>query len=181
MFWYDGIGFRPVEEDDLDDIRFLRNEPSTWMNLTSVGQINRIEQREWHEKVSRDPRIEYYSIVKEEKAFPISFENGFLGIIRMDEIDINNRSIRVGADIVPDERRKGYGTKAFEAILKYCFDHLNMHRLWLCVLEDNEIAKKLYKNVGFQEEGKYREAIWRDGKYHNYIVMSILEGEYKSK
>lgn len=179
MFWHNGIGFRPVEEEDLNSIRKLRNDPSTWLQLTSIGQINKAKQKEWFERICRDSKVEYYSLVKEQTSFPVSFPGDFLGIIRMDEIDVHNRSIRVGADIVPEERGKGYGTRALQAILEYCFNQLGMHRCWLCVLEDNKIARKLYKNMGFKEEGKYREAIWRNGKWHDYIVMSILEEEYK--
>jgi len=179
MFWHNGIGFRPVEEEDLENIRVLRNEPSTWVFLTFLGQINKLEQKEWFLKISRDPSVAYYTLVKEEKDFPISYPGDFLGIIRMDEINVHNRSIRVGADIVPVERGKGYGTKALGAILKFCFDHLGVHRVWLCVLENNEVAIKLYKNAGFKEEGKLRGAIWRNGKWNDYVVMSILEGEYR--
>jgi len=179
MFYYSGIGFRPVEERDLEALRFLRNDPSTWMNLTTVGQINRIRQKDWFERICRDPNVEYYSIVEEEKSFPVMSAGRLLGVIRMDEIDVHNRSIRVGVDIIVTERGKGWGTKTFKAILKYCFDHLGMHRLWLCVLENNDVAIKLYKNSGFKKEGQLRGAIWRNGRWNDYIVMSILEDEYK--
>jgi RimJ/RimL family protein N-acetyltransferase len=65
-------------------------------------------------------------------------------------------------------------------LLKYCFDYLGMHRVWLCVLDTNEVGIKLYVNSGFKLEGKYREAIWRDGGWHDYIVMSLLEGDYRA-
>lgn len=179
MFWYKDIGFRPVEKRDIEEIRRLRNEPSTWIFLTDVTQINSEMQEKWFEGMSKSKDKAYFSIFKEKKDFPISYEGDFLGIIRMDQIDQNNRSIRVGCDIVPSERGKGYGTKAFEAILKFCFDHMGMHRLWLCTLENNEVAKKLYKNSGLKEEGRHRQAIWRDGRWHDLIIMSILEDEYR--
>ena len=120
----------------------------------------------------------YFTIVKEEKHFPVAYEGDFLGIIRMDSIDSNNRSVRVGLDIDPNQRGQGFGSLAFKALLSFCFDHWNQHRVWLCVLEDNKIAKKMYDNLGFKEEGRYRESIFRNGKYVDYIVMSILESEY---
>jgi len=181
MFWHNGLGFRSVEEDDLEQIRTLRNDPSTWVFLTSIGQISKLKQREWYQRINQDSSVAYYSLVEEYKDFPVSYEGDFLGIIRMDEIDIHNRSIRVGADIIPDKRGKGWGTKAFQAILRFCFDQLGVHRIWLCVLEDNTIALKLYKSAGFTEEGRYRQAIWRDGKFKNYIIMSILEDEYRGQ
>lgn len=179
MFWHDNIGFRPIEKRDIEDIRKLRNEPSIWMYLTDVTQISSEMQERWFEGLSKSKDKAYFSVFKEKKDFPISYEGDFLGIIRMDQIDYINRSIRVGCDIVPKERGKGYGTKTFKAILEFCFGHMGMHRLWLLTLESNKVARKLYKNVRFQEEGRFRESIWRDGKWNDCIVMSILEDEYR--
>jgi len=181
MFWYEGVGIRPVEVEDLESIRHLRNEESTWKYLTHVKQINEYEQKEWFKRISINTDEAYYTVVAEERLgdAPVSGEGDFLGIARMRNIDVTNRSIQVGCDIMPDKRGLGWGTKTFHVILKYCFDYLNMHRVWLCVVENNDVAIRLYYNVGFKEEGKYRDAIFRDGKYLDYIVMSILEDEYK--
>lgn len=181
MYWHDGLGFRPVEERDLEQIRKLRNDPTTWIYLTDITQINERQQQRWFDSLLDSGRQRmYFTIVSEEKEFPISTEGDFLGIIRFDSVDVNNRNVRVGADIVPEKRGRGIGTRAYGAILKFCFDHWNMHRIWLCVLEDNEIAKKLYKNVGFSEEGRLRQAVFRDGCWKDYIVMSILDEEYRA-
>jgi RimJ/RimL family protein N-acetyltransferase len=179
VHWFEGIGFRPVEKKDLEDIRTLRNDPTTWVHLTDPTQISPAMQERWFESIEKAKDKAYFSIFKAIKEFPIIYTGDFLGIARFDQLDANNRSIRVGADIVPGERGKGYGTKALNGILKYWFDHMNFHRVWLCVLETNHVARKLYENVGLKEEGIMREAVWRDGQYRDYIIMSILEEEYR--
>ncbi len=171
MFWYSDIGFRVVEEKDLERIRVLRNNPSTWIHLTDISPISAESQKEWFLTVSRRTDRGYFVV------FDDTCE--FIGIVRMDEIDRVNRSIRVGADVVPEMRGQGYGHKIYRALKKYCFDYLNMHRVWLAVLSSNERATRLYEKQGFMIEGRYREAIFRDGKYLDYILMSILEEEYK--
>lgn len=181
MFWHDGVGFRPVEHRDIEMIRVMRNNQATWMMLTDVSLISESQQERWFESLADSKGRQYFSVFKVEQEFPILFEGDFLGFIRFDQIDMNNHSARVGMDIMPNERSKGYGTKAFEAILKYCFEHWAMHRLWLCVLEKNEVAQKLYKKVGFSLEGVMREAIFRNGKWNDYLVMSILEDDYRGK
>lgn len=171
MFQYQGIGFRVVEERDLERIRALRNDPSTWMNLTDISSISADGQKEWFRTINR----------RNDRGYFVVFDQtcDFIGIVRMDEIDHVNRSIRVGADVVPEQRGRGYGRKIYIAIKKYCFDFLNMHRVWLAVLSSNERATRLYQGQGFKVEGRYREAIFRDGKYLDYILMSILEEEYR--
>ncbi len=155
---------RPVEARDLERIRRLRNDQSTWAYLTDGTQISPAMQEKWFANISEALDRCYLTVTKINKDFPIIHEGNFLGIIRMDCIDVTNRSVRIGADVVPQERGKGYGTKIYKMLLKYCFDCLNYHRLWLCVLDTNKIAIKLYSNVGFFIEGVMKEAVFRDGK-----------------
>lgn len=49
-----------------------------------------------------------------------------------------------------------------------------MHRIYLTVLENNKNAYNLYKKIGFKEDGVLRDAIFKNGKYCNLIMMSIL-------
>jgi RimJ/RimL family protein N-acetyltransferase len=93
----------------------------------------------------------------------------------MDEIDLQNRSVRVGADVAVLKRRQGYGVGIYEALKKYCFDDLGMHRIWLLVLETNRPARALYRKVGFAEEGRMKKAIWRGGCWVDYVSMSTLK------
>lgn len=171
MFAYEGVVIRTVEERDLEPMRALRNDPTTWTMLTDVGMIDAGSQRRWFERVQAASDRRYYTVCDD--------DHDFLGIVRTDEIDRVNRSIRVGADIVRELRGRGYGRKVYRLLKKYCFDYLNMHRVWLAVLDTNPSAMRLYESAGFQVEGRYREAVFRDGRYHDYILMSILEQQYR--
>ena len=55
----------------------------------------------------------------------------------------------------------------------------NLHKISLEVLETNERAIKLYKKIGFIEEGVKRDEIYKKDKWVNSIIMSILENEIK--
>ncbi|MBU5351151.1 GNAT family N-acetyltransferase [Paenibacillus barcinonensis] len=47
------------------------------------------------------------------------------------------------------------------------------------VYEYNQAAHKCYLKCGFQEEGRYRKKIYKNGTYWDSIVMSILKNEYE--
>ena len=173
LFTYQGISIRVVEQHDLEKMRALRNDPSTWIYLTDVHFVSAPAQERWFIKVSESADRKYF-VIRDE-------EHEFIGIVRCDEIDHLNRSMRIGCDIVPQLRGHGYGSRVYELLFKYCFDFLNMHRLWLLVIDTNQVAIRLYTKSGFREEGRYRESLFRDGHYHDYIVMSILEDEYRSR
>ena len=170
MFEYAGIRIRSVEESDLEQMVSLRADPTVWMNLGNIEMISLRAQKNWFEHMVSNPRARYYILC--------SAEINFIGIVRTDEIDYINRSIRVGGDILPEYRGQDYGTRMFQLLKKYCFDYLNMNRAWLLVLETNHVAIRLYKKVGFVEEVRQRQAIYRDGLYMDYIMMSMLKSEY---
>lgn len=172
-FTHEGLHLRTVEPRDLQQIADLRNDQSTWTQLTDPRPLGPSDQKAWYESLgSRSGKL--YMVACSEK-YP------FIGLIRMDEIDHLNRSIRVGADVQIELRGKGFGKAIYKAVLKYCFDQLNMNRVWLAVLDTNSKARSLYKKMGFKEEGRYRQAIFRDGAYVDYILMSILKEEYFDK
>lgn len=80
----------------------------------------------------------------------------------------------------PEARGKGYGTDAVKTLLKFAFLELNLHRVGLQVFSDNARAISSYKKAGFQQEGIIREAIRRDGKYTDIVMMGILRREWEA-
>ena len=170
-FSHAGVSFKVVEEKDLAEIAALRNDYTTWSFLTDPLPVYMGAQKDWLAGLSSAKGKMYFTV--------FDSINPFVGLVRMDEMDKMNASIRVGADVATKLRGLGHGWKIYEAIKKYCFDYLNVHRVWLLVLETNKRAIKLYKKQGFRLEGKQRQAIFRDGKYLDYLMMSILEEEYR--
>ena len=55
---------------------------------------------------------------------------------------------------------------------------MNLHNIMLSVDADNKAGITCYKKVGFQESGRRREWIFKDGKYIDKIYMDILEREF---
>lgn len=101
----------------------------------------------------------------------------YIGQIDFHVIDWKNRSARIGLVVgTPGNRGKGYGSEALNTLVDYGFRFMNLHRMDLLVREDNLSARRCYEKCGFVEEGRMREAIFRDGRYLDMIVMSILEG-----
>ncbi len=162
---------KPLEAGHLENFRALRNDPQTSYYLTSVVPINPVKQKKWFEAVSADDSRMFFAIETHGKEF--------LGLIRCDEWDKINRSIRIGVDIVPSHRRRGFATQAYRILLDFLFFQLNIHRVWLLVASFNDAAIPLYKKLGFRKEGKQRDAIFRNGTYHDYIMMSMLSHEYE--
>ena len=75
---------------------------------------------------------------------------------------------------------KGAGYFAVKEILNHAFKDLNLNRIHLTVFSTNQRAINLYKKVGFIEEGRLRQAIYKNGGYNDMLQMSILVDEFSS-
>jgi RimJ/RimL family protein N-acetyltransferase len=62
--------------------------------------------------------------------------------------------------------------------LGFAFDEMNLHRIQLSVYEFNQRAMRCYEKCGFRHEGRAREAFYREGKYHDSLLMAILRQEF---
>jgi RimJ/RimL family protein N-acetyltransferase len=74
---------------------------------------------------------------------------------------------------------QGYGSEATNLMLAHAFRQLALHRVALTVFEFNPRAIRAYKKCGFVEEGRARDAIFRDGRFWDEIHMSVLDHEWE--
>lgn len=69
---------------------------------------------------------------------------------------------------------RGYAREASLRIMEYCFETLNLRKITLGVVEDNERALKLYQGLGFVVEGIYRNHGFYNGKWCNVVRMAAF-------
>jgi RimJ/RimL family protein N-acetyltransferase len=75
---------------------------------------------------------------------------------------------------------RGFGTEAVRLVLGFAFGELNLHRVQLTVFAYNQRAIALYRKLGFQHEGTYREALHRDGQRHDMLLYGLLRREWEA-
>ncbi len=73
---------------------------------------------------------------------------------------------------------KGIGTEVTKAVTNYGFSTLGLHRIFLTVSELNQGAVRAYEKAGYILAGTLRDAAFRDGKFHNKVLMSALSSEW---
>jgi RimJ/RimL family protein N-acetyltransferase len=63
-------------------------------------------------------------------------------------------------------------------LLRYAFTELNLFRVSLNVFGYNQRAIRSYEKAGFVIEGCQRQALRRDGQYHDLVFMGVLRDEW---
>jgi RimJ/RimL family protein N-acetyltransferase len=71
-------------------------------------------------------------------------------------------------------RGQGIGTSLLRRAIEWAKDTGIVTRIELFVLERNTIAIYMYQKLGFEVEGRRRKAIFRDGEYHDELMMGLL-------
>lgn len=75
---------------------------------------------------------------------------------------------------------RGYATDAMRTICRYGFEKMRLHKITLTVVAENQAAHRVYRKVGFVDEGRLRQAFRRDGQWYDMFTMGLLEGELRS-
>ncbi|KAL9624522.1 MAG: hypothetical protein Q9160_001186 [Pyrenula sp. 1 TL-2023] len=93
----------------------------------------------------------------------------------------HHRQGSIGISILAAYQRKGYGTEAIEWALNWAFQIAGLHRVAIGQFSYNPDAGKLYRKMGFIQEGVQREALWWNGGWHDINDMSMLEHEWRER
>jgi len=105
-----------------------------------------------------------------------------IGIVGLYEINWLARHAELR--IVIGEKKywgKGLGPDVTAAIVKYGFEKLNLHKIHLGCNASDKRANRCYEKVGFVREGTIRDYHFRNGKYYNANLYSILRDEFYKK
>jgi len=74
---------------------------------------------------------------------------------------------------------KGYSKEAGKLIVDHAFKNLNLERIYCGTSEKNVPMQKLAVGMGFKEEGRRRNAIFKNGEYLDIIEYGILKEEWQ--
>jgi RimJ/RimL family protein N-acetyltransferase len=75
--------------------------------------------------------------------------------------------------------RKGYAREAMRLLCDHGFGALNLNRIACGTFEDNQGMKRLALAVGMQEEGRRRQAAFKQGRYVDVIEYGVLKSDYE--
>lgn len=170
----EGVRLRALEPTDLD--RCLR-----WMNDPEVTEF--LPMREPVSSMSYAKELDEASRGEDFRSRSYAIEvdgTGHVGNISLKQIYWYDRTAEL--TIIIGEKQRwdcGYGTEAVRTLLRHAFEELNLHRIWLTVAVDNRRAIRCYEKCGFIREGTLRDAVYRQARYQDRYLMSVLSTEFR--
>lgn len=170
------IYLRPAVPNDLDDYYTYLCDAEVTQFTGSHQTFTKEATARWLEKISTpdEGRVDLMIITKD--------TDQLVGEVVVNEIDPINRSANIRIGITGGANRgKGYGTEALLLMLWHAFETLHLHRVELGVYDFNGRAIHVYEKIGFQREGVQRDLLFLNEEYHDCILMSMLEHEYRER
>jgi diamine N-acetyltransferase len=167
------IFLRPFGRDDLPYIQKWSSDAELRKLIGEVAPMSRADTEKWYRELLADKDRVWFAIVVKKGDRVI----GEAGLLRMFRPWRNtDMTIIIGEK---DARGKGYGKEAGHLLLSHAFEHLGFHRVSVGVVGFNKNAIRFWKSLGFKKEGVKRDEYFCDNKYSDFVLMSILENEFR--
>jgi diamine N-acetyltransferase len=168
------VYLRPFSKDDLPHSQRWSRDPEIRRLTGEVAPMTDAEAEKLFLDLRNDNDRQWYAIVLKEGSRVI----GECGLLRMFRPwRCTDMTVIVGEK---DVWGKGYGSEAGRLLLDYAFEQLGFHRISICVVGFNERALKFWEGLGFKKEGVERDGYYCDGEFSDFVMMSILEDEFKT-
>lgn len=163
-----GIYLRLMGPEDTDLIVEWRNSDSVRKNFIYQALFTRESHENWVRTMIETGKVVQMMICELETGRAV-------GSVYIRDIETMHRKAEYGIFIGEDHARgKGYGTAAARLMIKYCFEELKLHRLFLRVYAENAQAIRSYEKAGFEKEAYLHDDVYVDGRYRDIVLMGII-------
>ncbi|MBU6288049.1 MAG: GNAT family N-acetyltransferase [Chloroflexi bacterium] len=103
-----------------------------------------------------------------------------IGLVSLWDRSVPHDAAELSIWLGSQHRDRGLGTEALRLSLRYAFDDLELHKVYLRVLDYNLRARRAYEKCGFVVEGYLREEMRVNGTWHTLIYMGVLGPDFEA-
>lgn len=164
---------RALEPDDYKTSIEWRRDSQIWDMLGGTRYyVSSASEKKWVEDTiaqSKDIKL----------AICLIENDMYIGNVYITDINYINRTGRSHV-LVGDKNcwGKGYAGEALKLILQFVFKERGLNRIEALVLEDNIQSLKMFKKLGYQQDGILRQSVYKNGEFKNQVVLSILASDF---
>jgi RimJ/RimL family protein N-acetyltransferase len=170
----DLVKLRAMEPSDAESLWRWNHDQEVmrWMDNGYAQSLARVTT--W---LTERPRNDYGDVLFGIEALD---DGKLIGLIRLHDAEPELGCASL--DIYLGEKEywgRGYATDSVRTACRYGFQQMRLHRITLTVVTENLAAHKVYRKVGFVEEGRLREVFRRDGQWYDKFTMGLLSSELR--
>ena len=169
------IYLRALEPEDLDFVFAIENNETIWEVSNTQTPYSRFLIMQYLENAHQDihqAKQLRLAICKNDTLEPI-------GLIDLFDFDPKNHRAGIGI-VIEDKknRNQGIGSEALSLLIKYAFNHLNLHQLFANIGSNNKASLKLFTTFGFQKIGTKKDWNFHQGKYADEELFQLIHRKH---
>lgn len=130
--------------------------------------VSKYEHEDWFRTRTKDRYNKTYAI-------KIKETNQIVGLVGNNDYDFINRSTNTFIYIgETDIRGKGIGQESFSLFLNFCFNELNIRKVYSYLYSYNKASRNMLEKCGYVLEGELKQHWFKDGKYNDVLLMGRI-------
>ena len=205
----DGLCLSALTEDDIELARGARNSPRIRTRTREYRPLTVHDQAQWFQRISAPDTRDFMFAVRQSGSTPAAVSAGsspssdWLGQNHDDVIEcsLSVSSITRTVGVVglchweprdrtaetsfyltePEYERRGWMTRALGILHEWGFQELGLERIWAEVYAFNAPGLALLTTLGFREEGRLRQHVYRLGERHDSVMLGLLRSEWEEQ
>jgi len=160
---------RAFEREDAERCYRWMNDPNIVRTLKARYPIAFQNEMEWLD------RAVHASVDERHFAVERKDDRTHIGNASIHDIDWVSRIAAFGLFIgEPSAWNRGFGGDAIRTLVRFAFEEMNLRKLRINVFDYNDRAKHVLETQGFVAEGRLRQEFYREGAYHDIVVLSVF-------
>jgi diamine N-acetyltransferase len=158
----------PLNEECFNLTLTWVNNPELRLFTGTRFPVSKYEHENWFKGRATDKYNKTYAI-------QLRGSNKIIGLVGNNEYDPINRTtypfIYIGET---DMKEKGIGQESFSLFLDFCFNELNIHKVYGYLYAYNKASRNMLEKCGYLLEGELKQHWFKDGEYHDVLVMGRI-------
>jgi diamine N-acetyltransferase len=167
------VFIRALEPEDVDILYKWENDSNIWHLSNTITPLSRFTLEQYVLSAGQDifSTRQMRMMIGLQKP-----ENGITTIGSIDLFEFEPAHQRAGVGILIHDgfRGKGYASEALDLLIKYAFETLQMHQLFVNISADNTESIRLFESKGFQLVGTKKEWNRIRNKWHDESMFQLL-------
>lgn len=168
---------RRLEREDLETRVAWFNDPYVYGQMTIDIPVSLAGTEEWfsQNRLNRSRADFCFFTQNEEGAMS---RIAMCGLV---DIDLHHRRAELYVVVNPQMTGRGIGKTAVQWLCNYGFSELNLLKIYLFTVHQNQRAQHLYERTGFVLEGILRQHVCHRGRFTDRCVYGILRDEWSEQ
>ncbi len=160
---------RPLSRGDEEFIVVMRNRPEVYENSLYDPPFYDFAMKAFFEE-SVHRRMDFIIEMRLDRA----------GWIYLEEVDYRHQRAGFGIALLPSYEGRGIAYAASKLFFDYVFHHLPIHKVHAQLLADSQRALKLYRKLGFVEEGRFSRELYKGGRWRDVLRLALFKDAWLS-